>query len=230
MSSLDKCITAHLDYCGERFELLVDSNLAYLYKTGKKTDLANLLVVEEIFKDAKKGERHKNEALQKAFKTTEVMAIAEIILKKGEIQLTTDQKRHMADEKRKKIVAILARECTDPRTSAPHPPQRIEKAMEEARIHIDPFKEAEAQLDEVLKALRLILPLKFEKAKIAVRLPAEFAPKVYGTLKEYGIQKEEWQQNGSLIAVVEMPAGLQSEFFDKLNKLTSGKVETKLLK
>ena len=230
MVSLDKAITARLETHGEKFEILVDPDLAYLFKTGRKSDLTNLLAVEEIFTDARKGERPTTEALKKAFGTTDVMKIAEIILQKGEVQLTTEQRKKMMEERRKKIVSILARECVDPRTGAPHPPQRIEKAMEESKIHIDPFKDAEAQLDEVMNSLRVILPIKFERVKIAVRIPAEYAPRAYGTLKEYNLQNEEWQQNGSLIAVVEMPAGLQGEFYDKINRITSGNVETKIIK
>lgn len=230
MVSLDKAITARLEMRGEKFEILVDPDLAYLFKTGKKNDLTNMLAVEEIFTDARKGERPPSEVLKKAFGTTDVMRIAEVILRKGEVQLTTEQRKRMVEEKRKRIVAILARECVDPRTGAPHPPQRIEKAMEESRVHIDPFKDAEAQLDEVLNSLRVILPIKFERVKIAVRIPAEYAPRAYGVLKEYNMQNEEWQPNGSLIAVVEMPAGIQGEFYERINRLTGGNVETKIIK
>ncbi|NYZ79406.1 ribosome assembly factor SBDS [Candidatus Micrarchaeota archaeon] len=230
MVSLDKAIIARLETHGEKFEILVDPELAYLFKTGSKKDILNLLVAEEIFIDARKGERPTAEAMKKAFGTTEFMKIAEVILRKGDVQLTTEQRKKMVEEKRRKIVAILARECVDPRTGAPHPPQRIEKALEESRVRIDPFKDAEAQLKEVVDALRLILPMKFEKVRIAVRVPAEYAPRAFGTLKEYSIQKEEWQSNGNLIVVVEMPAGLQGEFYDKINKITAGNVETKILK
>ncbi|MBI5159189.1 ribosome assembly factor SBDS [Candidatus Micrarchaeota archaeon] len=229
-ATLDNAIIAHLDLHGEHFEILVEPKNGYDFKVGKRKDLTNVLVVEEVFKDARKGDRHKEDALKKAFGTVDVFEVAKQIFARGEIQLTTDQKRQMLEEKRKKIVAILARECVDPRTGAPHPPQRIEKAMEEARVHVDMFKDAESQLEEVLKSLRLLLPLKFEKARVAIRIPAEFASKSYGALKEYNMQQEEWQKDGSFIAVVEMPAGVQAEFYDKVNKLTGGRVETKLLK
>lgn len=230
MSSLENAITAHIDIYGKRFEILVDPDLAWLYRTGKKADMLNILVVDEIFENARKGERHKEEDLRKAFGTTDATEIASQILERGEIQLTTEQKRKLLEEKRKKIVAILARECIDPRTGAPHPPQRIEKAMEEARVGVDAFKDAEAQIDAVLKELRPLLPLKFEKVRVAVRVPAEFAPKAYGALKEYGIKQEEWQSDGGIIVVVEMPAGMQADFYDRINKITGGNVQTKIVK
>jgi len=230
MSSLENAITAHMDYAGERFEILVDPDLARMYREGKKKELNNVLIVEEIFKNAKKGERHKSSELQKAFHTSDLFAIADTILKKGELQLTTEQRRKMLEEKRKKIVAILCRECIDPRTGAPHTQMRIENAMEEARVQIDAFKEAEAQLDDVIKELRLKIPLKFEKTKLAVKVGPEHAARIYGMLREYGVQREEWDKNGNLLTLHEMPAGIVGEFMDRLNKATQGSAQTKIVK
>ncbi|MEM3400141.1 MAG: ribosome assembly factor SBDS [Candidatus Micrarchaeia archaeon] len=230
MVDLDKAIIARLDVKGEHFEILVDPDLAYMYKQGKKKDMANLLAVEEIFLNVRKGDRPPSDTLKKAFGTTDVNEIAKIILQKGHLQLTTEQRRKAVEEKKTKIIAFLSRECIDPRTGAPHPPQRILNALSEAKVSIDPFKDVDEQIPDIIDALRPLLPLKFEKVKIAVRIPAEYAPRAYGVLKEYGIEKEEWQGDGSLIVLVSMPAGVQPEFFDKINKLTSGNVETKVMR
>ncbi|MBI5228174.1 ribosome assembly factor SBDS [Candidatus Micrarchaeota archaeon] len=229
MTSLDKAILAVYEKGGNKFELYIDPDAAYAYLDKRKPDLKNMLVSEEVYADARKAEKAKPSDLQKVFGTTDIMLILEFIIKHGEVQLTTEQKRKKAEEKRKQIITILMREAIDPRTSAPHPQLRIENAMEEARVHIEPFKDAREQLDEVVKALRPLLPMKFEKVRIAVKVPAAFAHKCYGTLKSYGIQKEEWTKSGELIAVVEMFAGMQSEFYDKINKLTAGQIETKII-
>ena len=230
MASLDNSITAHMEIAGERFEVMVDPDLALAYRLGQKKELNNVLTVEEVFKNFRKGERHTTSSLQKAFGTTDVFAIAERIVKNGELALTTEQKRKMLEEKRKQIVAILMRECIDPRTGAPHTQLRLEQSMDAARVHIDGFRDAASQVEEVMKALRPIIPLKVEKARVAVRIPPEHAQRVYGTLKGYGIQKEEWARDGSLIVVLEMPAGMQGEFYDKINRATAGAAETKLMK
>ncbi len=167
--------------------------------------------------------------MEKIFGTTDIMKILEFILDRGDVQLTTEQKRKKTAEKRKQVIAILLREAIDPRTKAPHTQIRLENAMEEARIHLDPFKDPREQLDDVVKALRPILPMKFEKIKIAVKVPAAFSHKCYGTLKNYGIKQEEWTKEGDLIVVVEIFAGIQGEFYDKLNKMTTGQVETKVI-
>ena len=230
MASLDNSITAHMEINGERFEVMVDPDLALAYRLGQKKELNNVLTVDEVFKNFRKGERHTTSSLQKAFGTTDVVAIAERIIRNGELALTTEQKRKMLEEKRKQIIAILMRECIDPRTGAPHTQLRLEQSMEAARVHIDGFKDAASQVEDVMKALRPIIPLKVERVRVAVKVPPEFAQRMYGTLKGYGIQKEEWARDGSLIVVLEMPAGMQGEFYDKINRATAGAAETKMMK
>ncbi|HID72816.1 TPA: ribosome assembly factor SBDS [Candidatus Micrarchaeota archaeon] len=229
MTTLDKAIIAYYERDGKRFEVYVDPEPTYAFLERRKTDVKNILVADEIYSDAKKGERAKSADLQKAFGTTDPLEILEIILKDGEVQLTTEQRKKKQAERYKQIVAILLRESIDPRTKAPHTQIRIEQALKDARVHVDPFKDPRDQLEEIIKKLRPILPLKFEKIQLAVKVPAAFAHRSYGVLKNYGIKKEQWAGDGSLIVVVEIFAGMQGEFLDRLNKLTAGQVETKQL-
>ncbi len=229
MVSLDKAMVAHYKVDGEVFQILVDPDAGLAYRTGAKKELANVLAVDEIFKDAHRGERHKAAELQKAFHTQDVQAIADIILKKGELALTTDQKRKMLEEKRKQIAALIAREAIDPRTGAPHTLARITQAMDNVRLDIDPFKEPALQMDEVITALRPELPIKMARTRIAVRIGPEYAKRTYGLLKSNGIEKEEWTADGSLVVVLSLPAGLTGEFYDRLNKATAGQAQTKLI-
>lgn len=229
MATLDNAVIASITINGKTFEMYVDPELANMYREGRKPDTKNILVVEEVYADAKKGERAKAQDIQKAFGTTDVFKILEIILKKGNLQLTTDQKRKKIEEKYRQIISILMRETIDPRTNAPHTQARIEEALKKAHIQIDPFKDARDQLPEIIKKIRTIIPLKFEKVKVAVKIPPQYAHRAYGTFKAWGIIKEEWTNDGSLIVVIEFPAGAQSEFYDKINKLTNGQNETKVL-
>jgi ribosome maturation protein SDO1 len=227
MVSLDNAIIASYDKEGKHFELYVDPKNTYLYLDGGKKDLKNILVVDEVYEDAKKAERAKSSDIQKAFGTTDMIEVLEIALRKGSVQLTTEQRKKKVGEKRKKIIDMICREAIDVRTKAPIPPIRIENAMEEVRFHVDPFKEPKEQMDELLKKLRPLIPIKFEKVQIAVKIPPEYSHRAYGTLKMYGIKKEQWLKDGYLVAVVEISAGMQGEFLDKMNKLTAGQVETK---
>lgn len=231
MVSLDEAVIARLDRHGERFEILVDPELAHEFKEGeKKPELSEILAVEDVFKDAHKGDRASSEHLNEAFGTHDVLEVVIQILEKGEIQLTTEQRKKMQEEKRKQIVALISRNCINPVNKTPHPPQRIEIAMEEVKVNIDPFKSAEAQVNEVIKELRPILPIRIEMAQIAVKTSANHYGKLVGEIRSYGkVLKEEWSKAGEWICLVEIPAGLQIEFFDMLNSRTHGEVQTKLM-
>ncbi len=226
---MSKTVIAKYSHSGENFEIFVDSDKAYNFITGKLTDPIAVLEAEEIFADANKGERQSQDKIKKIFNTTELPKVVEFILKHGNVPITTEQRNKLLEEKKKQIINIIARNSIDPRTKAPHPPQRIEAAMQEARINIDPFKGANEQVDDVVKKLSTKLPIKFATMKIEVVIPAEYTNRCYGTLKQYGLKSEEWQSNGSLKCILEFPAGLQGEFFEKINNATKGNVTTKNL-
>jgi len=216
---------------GERFEILVKPDPAFAYRLGKQVSISDILVTDTIFTDANKGKRPSEEKLKKAFGTTDPIKIAEVILKRGTLQLTAEQRKRLIEEKRRQIIAFISRNCVDPRTNLPHPPLRIERAMEQIHYSIDPFKDTEKQAREIIDLLRPILPLKMEQVLVAVRIPPEYAGKVYGTVKGFGtIKREEWRADGSWYAVVEMPAGMYGNFLEKLGEMTRGSLEAKLLK
>ncbi|MGA1793541.1 MAG: ribosome assembly factor SBDS [Thermoplasmatota archaeon] len=231
MVSLDDAVIARLDRHGERFEIFVEPELAHDFREGeKRPELSEVLAVEEVFKDAHKGDRASSEQLTEGFGTSNVLEVAVIILEKGEIQLTTEQRKKMQEEKRKQIVALISRNCINPVNKTPHPPQRIELAMEEVKVNIDPFKSAESQVNEVIKELRPILPIRVEMTQIAVKTEGAHYGKLVGEIRSFGkVIREEWTKGGEWICVVEIPAGLQIDFFDMLNSRTHGEVQTKIL-
>jgi ribosome maturation protein SDO1 len=224
-----KKVIAKYSVGGEEFEIFVDADIAYEYITGKRSDPIAALEADEVFKDANKGERQSNDKLTKAFGTTDISKIASVILKNGNVPITTEQRSKLLEEKRKQIISIISRNSIDPRTNAPHPMQRIENAMEQAKVSIDPFKNASEQVDQIVKKINMIIPIKFAVARIEVTIPPNYANRSYNILKQYGLKSEKWLADGSLSAIVEFPAGLQSEFFDKINSATQGNAETKLL-
>ncbi len=230
MVTLEDAVIARLESHGERYEVLVDPDLAMELKRGKEVDPSKLLAVETVFKDSKKGEKASQEQMEKRFGTSDPLEVARVVVKKGEIQFTTEQRRKAIEEKKKRIIATIARNAINPQTDTPHPPARIERALEEARFHVDMTKSVDEQVKAALKVLRPIIPIRFEEKKIAVKIPAQFASKSISVVRGFGdISKEEWQQDGSWVFVIELPAGIVEDFFDKLNSITKGDVETKIL-
>lgn len=225
----ERYTTARTTLEGEHFEILVKPEPAFSYRLGKKKSISEVLVTDTIFTDANKGTKASEEKLQKAFGTKDPLRIAETILKKGDLQLTTEQRRRMIEEKRKQIISFISRQCFDPKTNLPHPPLRIEQSMEQIHYPIDPLRETSEQAKDIIKLLRPILPLKMEQISVTIRIPPEFASKAYGAVKGFGtIKKEEWRSDGFLSAVVEMPAGLYGPALEKLGELTKGRAEIKL--
>jgi ribosome maturation protein SDO1 len=231
MVDIEDAIVARLESHGETFEILIDPKVVNLIREGKEVDLADHMVIDEVFRNARKGTRPEEKKLQEVFGNTDPLQVARQIILKGEVQLTTQQRKEMQESKRKRIVAEIARNAINPQTSAPHPPARIEAAMEEARVHIDPFKSAESQIENVLKALRPLIPIRFDKVRIAVKLTGDQYGRCYDYIAQSGkITRDEWQSNGNWIGIVELPAGMRDDFLGKLAERTKGDVETKILK
>jgi len=233
MVNIDDAIIARLESYGELFEILVDPDLAADFRNPEKGSIAieDVLAVEEIFKDAKKGDKASEDSKNKVFNNTDALEIASTILEKGHIQLTAKQKREMQEDKRKMVINKIARESINPQTGLPHPVNRIENAMDETRVKIDPFKSVDEQVKIVLKAIKVKIPIRFEKVRIAVRLPGDVAGNAYSSISHFGeIVNEEWQKDGSWIAIIEMAGGLQDQFSLKMNELSGGNAETKVIK
>jgi len=214
----------------EHFEILVKPEKALDYRNGKISGITEVLAAETIFSDANKGTRASEETLKKAFGTTDELKIADIILKKGQLQLTTDQRRKMVEDKRKQVIDYISRQAVDPKTNLPHPPLRIENAMEQIRYPIDPYKSIEEQARDIIKLLRPILPLKVEQMTIGVSVPPQYAQRAYGSIKTFGvIKREEWRNDGSWYGVLEMSAGSYASFLNKLGEVTKGSGDAKVI-
>ncbi|RLF81610.1 ribosome assembly factor SBDS [Thermococci archaeon] len=228
--SIDKAVIARLKTHGENFEILVDPYLARDFKEGKELPVEEILATPYIFKDAHKGGKASEHEMEKIFGTSDPYEVAKIILRKGEVQLTAEQRKQMLEDKKKRIAMIIHRNAVDPRSGYPHPPDRILKAMEDVGVRVDIFKDAQAQVPDAIKALRRVLPLKIETKVIAVKIPSEYSGKAYGEVRKFGnIKREEWASDGSWMFLIEIPGGIEEEFYEKLNALTKGTVVTKLI-
>lgn len=237
MVSLEKAVVARLNRFGTHYEVLVDPDLAEAVRSklvaGEAVppeEFRKVTAVDTVFTHWSDGKKASDEQLAKAFETTEFAAIARRILVEGEVQLTAEQRKRMAEAKHKRIVETILRNAWNPQTRTPHPRDRIERALEEAKFKVDPQRHVEEQVEEAMKKLRPLIPIAFERVRIAIKVPPEHAGHSYGVIKSLGdLKKDEWQPDGSLICVIEIPAGMQPEVYDRLNSTTHGHVETKLL-
>jgi ribosome maturation protein SDO1 len=229
--SLDDAVIAKLKKGEEHFEILVDPYAAADLIDGKEINIIQSLAIDAIFKDSKKGTHASEETLKKSFGTSNLEEIAKLIIIKGEIQLTTEQRHKMQTNKRNRIIDTIVRNAMDPKTKSPHPRKRIELALDEAGVHVDPFKPVSEQVKTIIEVLRPIIPISMEQVKISVKIPSQFTGRAYGVARNYGtLEREDWQSDGSWIGIVRIPAGMQTDFYDRLNEVTKGNVSTKILK
>lgn len=228
---VDKAVISRVFISNQKFEILVDPEKALEFKKGAKVDLSDIIAYPGVYKDVRNTERVPEQDLQKIFGTTDVIKIAGRIIKEGELQLTTEQRRQMVEQRKNQIVNIIAKKGINPQTNTPHPPQRILNAMEKSGVNIDPFIDAEQQIDKVLKEIKVIIPIRFQKIVFQIKIPAQYAGKGYSTLKRCGtILSEQWLNDGGLRVDLEILAGMQDEVFQNISNLTRGEFESKIVK
>lgn len=229
--SIEKAVVARLQHSGKKFEILIDPYKALELKKGVRVDMDEVLAYPAVYKDVRSSEAVPESELQTVFGTKDVFKIAERIIKEGELQLTTEQRREMIESKKNQIANIISKRGINPQTNSPHPPQRILAAIEKSGVKIDPFIDAEAQVEKILKEIKVIIPISFQRVTIQVKIPPQFSGKVYSILKNYGdIKNEQWLNDGSLQVDLQILAGMQEEFFQKIASLTHGQFESKIIR
>ncbi|MBS3111100.1 ribosome assembly factor SBDS [Candidatus Woesearchaeota archaeon] len=231
MVDTSKAVIARITSHGHHFEVLVDSENALAVRQGREMGMHDVLAVMEVFTDSRKGLEASPKAMEEAFGTTDAQEVALAIIKKGDIQLTQEHRQRIREQKMRQLINLLHINAVDAKTHLPHPMQRIEAALAEAKFHLDENKPVEAQLHDAIDRLRPIMPIRFEVKEMNVKISPQYTGKAYGVLKKFGpLLREEWQNNGYLHAVVEIPGGLETDFYEQLNAVCHGEVEVSVLK
>ena len=221
MVSLDDAVLARLEKGGKRYEALVDPDLVEQWKEDSSNiQLDDFMAMDEIFHDARAGERPTEEALMNTFETLDVETILNIILDKGSIQLTTAQRKARVEHMRQQIIHHIHSQAIDPKSKSPHPRTRIELALQESKYSVDPFKRLEEQIKDAIAKLKPLIPLSFESVRLAFRVPGSAYGSVSQLLRTYQ-KKEGWLENGDWACVIEIPAGMKGDMIGQVLKRSS---------
>ncbi|MGC9008993.1 MAG: ribosome assembly factor SBDS [Sulfolobales archaeon] len=223
-------VIARYESRGKRFEILVDPEKALEYREGKQVDLGEIVQGEFIFRDVKKGLKASPEELKEVFGTDDTKKIMDIILREGELQLTTEQRRKLIEAKKRMIINYIARSAIDPQTQKPIPPTRIEAAMEQAKVSIDLYRRIEEQAMDIVKAISRVMPIKIARVLIRVKIPKEYASKTINLISKLGeVKKKNFYADGSADVELEIPAGMQGEVLSKIASLTRGEASINII-
>lgn len=220
--------TARIKQKGKNFEILVDLDDAVRFKKTGQGAIHNILEIDTIFSDHKKGFKAAASDLNSCFGTDDVYQISETILKNGEILLTQEYRDEEKEKKIKQVVEFLSRNAVDPRTGLPHTPERIKNVLEEAGVNIT-NRNIEEQIPEIIDKISGKIAIKIQTKRIKITIPAIHTGKAYGIVSPYKIS-EDWLSDGSLQCIIQIPAGLLMEFYDKLNSVTHGSALTEEMK
>jgi ribosome maturation protein SDO1 len=215
---------------GNTYEIVIEPDPAIEFKEGKDVPILDILHSEQIFADAQRGQLAPENTFQSVFGTTKIVEIAKIIITDGAVHITAEHRKRQIEKKRRQIVTHIQKRGIDPRTKAPHTPARIELAMEEAKVHVDEFKAVEVQVKDIVKKLQPILPISFETKRIRILLGTQHAHSLFGYVQSIGtIIQNSWNNDGSWTGTVEIPGGIEQDFYDTLNSKTQGTVQTEIV-
>lgn len=217
---------ARIKQAGKNFEIIVDLENALKFKKGESSSVE--AEGDRIFTDSKKGMTASNAELTKAFGTAETEEIIKKIIKSGEILLTQEYREEEKEKKLNQIIDFLAKNTADPKTGNPHSPERIKNALKQVHINIKNVP-MENQINEIVAELSKVLPIKIERKKIRIKIPAVYTGKAYGVISQYK-EEEKWLNDGSLEVIVNIPSGIIMDFYNKLNSVTHGSSITEELK
>jgi len=210
------------------FETMVDLDSAMKLKRGEEVDMNEVVRDTAIYTDQKKGMNAGKDELENTFSTTDLHEITKKIVLKGQLEVTQEYRDEALEGKKKQIIEFLTKNAVDARTGRPFTPDILESSIKQAGVRID-NQPIEKQIPGITDSLRSIIPIKIETKKVKIKIPAQHTGKVYGLLQEYK-EKEEWLGNGDLEVLVNIPVGIQMDFYDKLNSVTHGSAITEEIK
>jgi len=216
-------VLARFKVQGKTFEIDVDLDESLKIKSGKGGDINTALNCTGIYSNIKDGTKITNADLIKAFGTSDFFEISKQIIVKGEVQKTQEFRDAERESKIKQVIQLVIRNAVD-QHGRPYTEDRIRRAVDEAHFHFD-SKPAEQQLSPLMEKLKEVIPIKIETKRIKLTIPARFTGQVYGLLKDYK-ESEEWLANGNLQTILNIPSGMQLDFYDKLNGITHGAVQS----
>jgi ribosome maturation protein SDO1 len=215
-------VTARVKINGKHYEIHVDLDEALKVKSGSG-DLNAAVDCDAVYYDLRKGEVASKEDLQDAFGSSEFYDVAKQIIERGEVQKTQEFRDSERELKIKQVVDLILRNASD-QNGNPYTDDRLRRAISEISYNFD-NRPAEQQMGEIIDKLKTVIPIKIETKKIKLIIPARFTGQVYGVLKDY-LEKEEWLSNGDLEVIVNVPSGIQIDFFEKVNDVTHGAVQS----
>eukprot|EP01089_Gocevia_fonbrunei_P004155 TRINITY_DN14168_c0_g1_i1.p1 TRINITY_DN14168_c0_g1~~TRINITY_DN14168_c0_g1_i1.p1 ORF type:complete len:256 (+),score=60.46 TRINITY_DN14168_c0_g1_i1:41-808(+) len=204
------------------YEVMTKPGNALKYREGS-IGFSDVLFSDDVFTDISKGDKPTDADLKKAFGTSNTQECAKTIVDKGELALSTAERKERVDRMKLEIINYIHKYYIDPKTKMPHPAKRIELALDQMKVTFDPFVPAEKQFhDKIEKRLPELIPVKRCEMMATITIPHSVIAACQGVLKKRcKIGKEDWNATGCTMEISFVP-GDYDALISELNTVTKG--------
>lgn len=209
--------------CGKNtFEVLCKMGTAQKYRDGK-LGINNVLVSDDVFLGHyQKGDRPSPSDLVAAFKSSDMAVCAKYILDHGEINLSQDERKEKVEQRRKEIVNYIHKYYIDPKTKTPHPVTRIENALTTLKVHPDPDKDFDREMQDIVKLLPGILTIKRCEVEATLSVQSAFMGAAEGIVRKHAKVNREKYSGADCIMEISLLPGDYDALVADLSRVTKG--------
>ena len=155
-----------------RFEIACYKNKVMNFREGVETAMDEVLQIDTIFTNVQRGIAANNADLLTAFGTTDLMEICHMILAKGDLQISSGERKVQMETMFREVATIISEKCVDPSSDRPYTLNVVERAMKQAHIAVDPSQSAKKQALESIAKLGEFLPIRRAWMAVRVTVPA----------------------------------------------------------
>jgi ribosome maturation protein SDO1 len=135
------------------FEIVCYRNKAVNWRNGLEEDLSEVLQIEEVYENASHGTLAKKSDLNKFFPNRTKTEIIEVILERGELQVSDKEREVHLSSTLADIIKIIVEKCVHPVTKRRFTPETIKTAIKD--IHF-PVKHDQPPKRQALACIKLL--------------------------------------------------------------------------
>eukprot|EP00045_Choanoeca_perplexa_P000920 m.16906 g.16906 ORF g.16906 m.16906 type:complete len:252 (+) comp10625_c0_seq1:84-839(+) len=206
---------------GKRFEIACFKNKVMSWRKKIEKDIDEVLQIHTVFTNVSKGQVAKTADLVKAYGTDSHEEVCLIILDKGQLQVSQEERSSQLTGLFREIAAIVADKCVNPDTQRPYTTAQIERAMKDIHFSVKPTASAKSQALDVIRKLQETIPLQRASMSVRIRLPQKDAKKAKAAIVAIVLSVDEEDWDGDL----EMSCAINPGSFRELDELI--RAETK---
>lgn len=190
------------------YEAICKPGTVLKFRQGK-LGIDKVLESDDVWTNQQKGERPSDSDLEAAFGTSNPKECLLKIVSDGEVQLTAAERKEKVDKKRAEMINYLHKYYIDPRSNKPHPVVRLEEAFSQLKVRVDPDTPADRQVQDVVKKLPEILPVKKSEIELTLFVPHKHLGQVQGLMHDYAkVLSENWSGSGCSMQLTLTPGGM----------------------